>query len=454
MADTKENTEVPPQPNRHKRSRRISMRGRISRAASRVEVWAIENPSKRVRFAAFVVRLFAQTVRQWVRDKCPQQAASLAFQTVLSVVPVTAVILASFRIMGALDAKSSLVSFLSEELIPVSPAKIASQLNEWSENITFESLGAIGLVSTLVLAFIMYNSLERVMNQIWRAERKRPYTQRFAAFYIGATVGAFFTGVTVYQATQIGLTKGYSGFLLGFLSTFSALFLLNYFMPACKVRISSAAIGSTLTAVLFELAKYGFNQYVNNFAYAGYAGIYGAVAIVPLLLIWIYWSWIILLLGVEVSHATQNIQLLARVDRRTRLSYENELVQRVTGPVAARIMVAVSTAYMTGEQVLSRTAIADRFDLSDEVLARVTDRLKAAELLMEVQGDNVGFLPARPPHEITLKDVLQAFRGDDVDAGTTPGDQGRLEEVLRDIEADAVAKTRNLTLDKLVIGKK
>ena len=425
-----------------------NLRRRLSDFLRSAETRAAKSTRKRVRVSLYLVRLAVQVVKQWARDRCPQQAASLAFQTVLSIVPVLAVCLAALRLTGLMEEESALVQFLSDRFIPVSSKELASLLTGLSENVTFKSVGIFGLVTTVTIAFVMWHSLDQIMNHIWRAERKRTIAQKFVVFYATFTIGPLLLGVSLYQAARFGLAEGSSGFLLSVASSFLALFLANWFLPSTRVRVGPAAIGAAVTTVLFEVAKYVFTIYVTEFAFQRYSGIYGALAVAPFWLIWIYWSWLMLLLGAEVAHAAQNIRLLEQSERRGTLSLENELLQRVNGPMAARVMVAVVEAYLGGAKVLSRQKIADRLDLSPDVVERITRRLKDADLLMEVEGDFIGFVPARPPNEISLAQVLAAFRGDDRDGEKSR--QTPLTTVLADIELETSLRTAQVTLDQLV----
>lgn len=424
------------------------LRRRLAAFVRSAEARAAQSTRKRVRVSLYLVRLGLQVVRQWARDRCPQQAASLAFQTVLSVVPVLAVCLAALRLTGLIEEESALVQFLSDRFIPVSSEELASVLTEWSENVTFKSLGLVGLLTTVTIAFVMWHSLDQIMNHIWRAERKRTIAQKFVVFYATFTIGPILLGVSLYQAARFGLAEGGWRFLLSVTSSYLALFLANWFLPATRVKIGPAAIGAAVTTVLFEVAKYVFTLYVTEFAFERYSGIYGALAVAPFWLIWVYWSWLMLLLGAEVAHAAQNIRLLEQSERRGTLSLENELLHRVNGPMAARVMVAVVEAYLGGAKVLSRQKIADRLDLSPDVVERITRRLKDADLLIEVEGEHLGFVPARPPSEISLAQVLAAFRGDDRDGES--GRQSPLTAVLADIELGTLLRTAQITLDQLV----
>lgn len=429
--------------------RRPRIRSRVAEALRRFEARASRSGRRRERALWYLVRLGVQLIRQWARDRCPQQAASLAFQTILSVVPAMAVGLAALRATGNIDAESSFIQFISQMYIPVAPDEIAAQLSGWSENVTFESLGLIGLLTVVILAFIMVNSLERVMNHIWRVERRRSMAQKFVVFYATATIGPALIGISYYNAARAGLTKGTLGFLLSFVISLLALFLANYFIPAIRVRAKPALLGALVTTISFEAAKIGFNFYVAELAFERWAGIYGAVASVPLFLIWIYWSWLMLLLGVEVAHAAQNIHLLERIERRGQLSFENEILRRVNGPVAARLMVKVATAYQRGDKTVSSAALATELDLDHDVLVRLTDRLVERDLLLEVEGEHSGFLPARPPSEITLEDVLGAFRASDGEP-TMGRRSTRLDELLASIDGEARRLARDTTIADLV----
>jgi len=424
---------------------------RLRRKVQRIVHRAEKSDRRANRTLAYAFRISIQLVRQWARDRCPQQAASLAFQTVLSIVPLVAVALAVLRATGSMGAQSSFVDFIATQLIPVSREEISKHMLDWSSHVTFKSLGMVGLISTVLLAFVIINSTEKVINHIWRSERKRSLPQKFVVFYATTTIAPFLLGTWLYQGVSVGWTEGIAGFLLSAVTSYVALFLANYFLPACPVKWRSAALGALVSTVLFELAKGAFHFFVLRFTFERYAGIYGAVAIVPLALLWIYYSWLTFLLGVEVAHAYENLRLLQRIDRRRPMSLENELLTRVNGTTAARLMVQVCRAYSAGRKAITRARLESQFDLSSDVMLRLVNRLKQADLLVEVEGDVRGLMPARPPSEISLAAVIGAFRGNDVRPDLGEGiDEARLEKVLDEIEADTRARTARLTMDKLL----
>lgn len=444
------------QPERRRRRRetlpgvepaRRGFRQRVQHFVDRAQ--RMESARRRLAVPVYMLRIAIQVVRKWARDRCPQQAASLAFQTVLSMVPLLAVALAVLRATGSIHEQSALVDFISRTYIPVNRETIADTLLSWSDNVSFKSLGVFGLITTLVLAFVMFNTLERVMNDIWRAERRRPLAQKFVVFYALVTLVPFGLGVSLYQMSRIGLGNPVWTLLLSLSATFGVTLFCNFVLPKATVQLKAATIGALFSAVLFELAKYAFNTYASSVAFDKYTGIYGAVAIAPLFLIWVYWSWLVLLLGTEVAYAAQHLDLLERSERRGKMSLENELVRRVNGVVAARVMAAIAETYLAGGKVCTRRSLTDRFDMSDEVLDRLAHRLEDADLIIAVEGERTGFVPARPPHEISLGSILSVFRGDDV-AERQAHAETELDRVLREIEQDTRDRTRGLYLDQLV----
>lgn len=433
-------------------ARARGLRGRVQRLINAIEQRAERSGLRRNRWPRDIVRLVVHVVRQWARDRCPQHAAMLAFQTSLSIAPMLAVAMAALRVSGNVDAESAFVQFIARELIPVSREAIAQQLATWSANTNLQSQGIIGLITTALLAFITVNSIERTINQVWRAEHRRSLAQKFMVFYATGTLGPLLIGTSLYQAAKFGLTDGWSGFFLSFATSFGALFLANYFLPALRVSIRAAAAGALVSALLFDTAKYAFNVFVTEYAFARYSGIYGAMAVVPLWLLWVYYSWLTFLLGVEVAHAVQNLRLLQRSDRRRALSLENEIIQRVNGMTAARIMLAICSAYAAGDKVLPRRTLQDMFDLSEEVLSRIVERLARGDLVIEVEGEQSGLLPARPPSEIALHDVLGAFRADDTLPAppVAAGGPSQLDRVLAEIESQTHQRTAGLYFDQLI----
>ena len=434
-----------PEPTKPRRPKSITS-GMRSVAARLTLASTAAEASKALHMVALSMRVGVQVVRQWARDRCPQQAASLAFQTALSIVPLAAIALALLRASGAIDAQNTLVLLISRQVNPVEPELVTTRILEWADKMDFKSTGIPGIVTTLVLSYVMYSSVEKIFNDIWRVERRRRLGQKFFVFYALVTLTPALLGFSLYHAASYGLTSGIAGSLGAFVASFFALLLANKLLPATRVTWRAAAVGAGLSAFAFEAAKNLFHLYVAEVAFQKYAGIYGTLGIVPIVLIWIYYSWLVVLLGAEVAHTTQHLAHLESLDKRAQAP-DHFAYDQVNGIVAARLYCAVVEEWRKTGKALPAAALADQFDLGEDTVERIFRRLKETRLILEVEGDTEGYLPARPPTEVTLSEVLAPFRGSDVTVA--PKSRGRLDETLAEIEAAVRDHSKRVTIDEL-----
>jgi membrane protein len=396
--------------------------------------WTLEYP-------LYVMRLAMQVGKQWARDRCPQMAAFLAFETALTLVPLLAVISAVLETAGALSAQSSLFNYLSDQVFPAIGPDLFEHLMGFVTNVRKGALGPFGLAITLVLGYTLFHSVEGIFDQIWRVPRGRTLLSKFVVFYLLATLTPLLAGLSLYYTARD--FTAWRGTLVSFGSIFAAFFLVNKLLPRAPVRWRAALVGAAVSAVFFELAKYGFAYYLGRVALARYRGVYGSVAIIPITLAWMFVGWLVILFGAECAHAAQNLHLLEALDRRAR----GDADSKVNGTVALRLMVAIACHFRSGGKALSPEALAERFDLDEDTLLRISTRLKARDLIVLVSGDASGLMLARPPEQIRVEDVLGAFRPPDVRGGDERAP--RIDALLRDLEAARRERTAELTLGDL-----
>ncbi len=383
------------------------------------------------RHVANFTRVSVQVVRQWSHDHCPQQAAYLAFETALSIVPIFAVTLSLLRATGEFDAQSTLVSFIAREVLPVSRTEISEKLLEWAGNLSGQAAGVFGVVVTLVLAFILYKSVEGIFNDIWRVVRRRTLGQRFVYFYAVATLVPALLGVSLYHAARFGLTTGATGWIIELAASFAALFVANKLLPALRVSIGAAAAGALVSAILFELSKELFRFYVVHVALNRYSGVYGTLGLLPVVLLWIWVSWLVVLLGAEVSHAVQNLDHLEQ--------QETPDDERQIGPEpAARLLCHIIARWRQGAGPVLRGDLVASSGLPEKAVERNLHYLVSGGLVLAVDRETPAYLPARPPSEVRLRDVFALFRPE-----TPPSD--RLSESLHELDAKTAVTFEELT---------
>jgi membrane protein len=236
-------------------------------------------------------------------------AASLAFTTLLGLVPLFTVAFAYVARFPLFEpSQQALESFLLRFFLPGSGGMIHRYLVEFTTK-TAEVKG-IGTLFVVVTVVLLVAQVEDEINTIWGVRAPRSLRRRAFIYLLGLTAGPVCIGAAVYFMTwlideSVAILPIGSEALGRFVQPFAflsetALFTLIYaLVPAQPVRFRLAFAGGLLAGAAFEVAKYGFRFYATHFA--SYQAIYGALAALPLFLIWLYVSWIIVLVGAAVT---------------------------------------------------------------------------------------------------------------------------------------------------------
>jgi membrane protein len=397
--------------------------------------------SRRARAAVYLARLVLRILKQWANDRCPLLATALAFQTTLSLVPVLAIAFAMLRASGALAVESQLLEFLSNEVFL--DDDIVSHLRGFSEKISTGAAGPGGLAFTFVTCFSLYNSMEKVFNDIWKVPVRRSLMRKLLTFYALVTLLPILAGFYLYWSARLISYGPAARFFGPFAIQVVALLLTNKLLPNTVVRWPAALAGTLVTALLLEAVKWGMLTFAKQIVFASYSGVYGPVALVPMLLGWVYLAWTLILLGVELANAIQNLRLLEAEERRRRDD------EPVNGLVAAQLLAAVAADQERGGPGLTLEALSGAFALSPDVVTRMTGRLKAHGLIAEVAGDKQGFIPGRSAGAIKVAEVMAAFRSTDLataDGATSPA----LAQLIADLDQHQRARLAGLTLADLL----
>jgi membrane protein len=377
--------------------------------------------SRRARAAMFLYRLSLRILAQWARDKCPQQAAALAFQTALSLVPVTAIAFSILRAVGSLDAESRLLQFFSEHVFPRMP-DVADRIREFSGKVSIGALGGGGLIFTIVTCYSLYSYVERIFNDIWRVGQRRTVIGKFLTFYAMVTLLPTLAGFSLYWSGRLIESGSMTRFVTPFFIEILGLVFMNKLLPRANVKWGAAIAGALVTALLLEGTKYAFVRFAERIMLKSYSSVYGPLGLVPLVLVWIYASWVLVLLGAEVAHALQNLGLLEAEDRRQRDD------EPINGLLAAQLLAAVAATHEAGGAGHPQERLVSEFGLTPYNVERVVKRLKARGLIAEVRGDLNGYVPGRAASTIGLEEVLAAFRSTDIEIA-----HGETSTALRDL---------------------
>ena len=250
--------------------------------------------------------------RRLDEEHLPEVAGSLTFTTMLALVPILTIALAIFTAFPLFNTfRSSLEAYFIQNLMPkVIANTILGYLNQFASKSM--RLSAVGGVILFLTAVTMMSMIERVFNQIWRARTSRPLAQRVLVYWAIITLGPLLIGVSIsltsylFTATNDVVSNvpllGLLFYTLVSVSLTTAAFSLLYLaVPNKLVDWRDAIWGGLLAGVAFEIAKRLFAVYVTKIP--TYTVIYGAVAAVPIFLVWIYLFWLITLVGALVAAA-------------------------------------------------------------------------------------------------------------------------------------------------------
>ena len=255
---------------------------------------------------------FSQAVSQaFYDDRCLRSAAALTYTTLLSLVPLSTVIFSVFAAFPMFDSVAAQIqAFIFENFVPTSGDAIQHYLEEFSSKTS--KLTAVGTAFLILSALLMMNTIEGAMNDIWHIKSSRKPVPKFMVYWAMLTLGPILIGASIAFTSYLtslplfsetALVSGLKSqllMLLPFLATTLACTLLYAIVPNTYVPLRHAVVGAVVAAALFEIAKKGFAVYVT--AFPTYEMIYGALATIPVFLIWLYLTWMVVMLGAEISY--------------------------------------------------------------------------------------------------------------------------------------------------------
>ncbi|WP_391088772.1 MULTISPECIES: virulence factor BrkB family protein [unclassified Vibrio] len=242
-------------------------------------------------------------------DRVNVNAGYLAYITLLSIVPMLTVllsVLSSFEVFD--NAGDALQNFVITHFVPAAGDVVQKALLEFVGNTG--KMSAVGGGFLFVAALMLISNIDKNLNYIWRVDKKRRAVFSFSMYWMVLTLGPILVGASIAATSYVtslniidneAISGVYNQLLrwLPFWLSFFAFVGLYLLVPNKKVRFSHAALGAIVAALLFEASKKGFAVYITQFP--SYQLIYGALAAIPILFVWVYLCWLIVLIGAEVT---------------------------------------------------------------------------------------------------------------------------------------------------------
>jgi membrane protein len=382
------------------------------------------------RFLVFQIKLWSHCIRLLERNRAGQQAAALSYYTIFGLVPLTIVVLLIFQSFpGYRDMGERFKQFAYEQLhlteieytqetdgaeeTVMLTDQIDQIISRFFGGLDRKSLSILSVVLVIWAALGLLSTIERAFNHIWHVSRGRSFLHRMINYWALLTLGPLLLGVGIYITTQYAAFRDLettvlshiAPFVLSYLPSLLAFFLLFFLLPNTKVRPGSALWGAAVAALVWSFAKYGFSTYVTRFI--PYSKIYGVVGLIPLSVFWIHITWLIALFGLQLTFTTQHLKTLdaAEIAAARKRDREYFITNDLTVIDVAR---EIAEAFERREGPMSPEVLWSRLDIPTEFGDLILDRLLEKRLLLKTYEPSVGFVPARAPEHITLAEIAEA----------------------------------------------
>lgn len=401
-------------------------------AASRLR--ELSHPRNLVTWLATVVRI---AVLNFINNNDLLWASALTYTVTLSIVPILALAFSVLKGLGGTERIQPLI----ERYLALGNPEIADNLMHLVGNVNAATLGSVGGATLLLTVISTLGTIENAFNSIWQVPAGRSYLRKFTDY-----ISVVFT-IPLLLVAAVTLTASFShrvhtvgalSLLLPSLILWVGFFFLFIFFPYTRVRWTAAALGSLVTAVLFQLAQWAYIHFWVSMS--SYKAVYGALAAIPVLLLWIYLGWIIVLFGVEICFAAQ------------RGAARYEVVPRslnFTRYAALLVLLRLAERFTNKQRTVTVETLASELRMLPAELKPLIEELKQIGVAIESSGNDnarAGLFLSLDPAQIGLAEV---FRGLEID---TWGDQ-RIADLLGLLQEIETRQLDSITLRDLQRGR-
>jgi membrane protein len=401
-------------------------RARLSRITEYLQtgIWRVRLNTLPRRKAFFLrqARILLLSIQGFTRDACPLRASALTFYSLLSLVPVAAMafgVAKGFGFDRRLEAEL-LDKFPGQQEVVV---QVIGFAQSFLENTKGGLIAGIGLAVLFWTVLKVLGHIETSFNAIWDIDTHRSFGRKFGDYlsimFVAPVLVLVSSSATVFITTQVTLIASKIS-LLGLLSPliFSLLKLLPYgivwvlftviymLMPNTRVRLFSGMTAGIAAGTLYQITQWLYINFQVNAA--RYNAIYGSFAALPLFLIWLQISWLIVLLGAEISYAHQN------VDAHEIESDGLEISAHLKRLVGLLITHCIVKAFSEGRSPLSATDLSNRLQLPIRLVNQTLGRLVKSDMVTRIcpgddPDDDERFQPAMDIHRLTVQSVIHAL---------------------------------------------
>lgn len=346
---------------------------------------------------------FRFLARRFVDDRCFDSASALAYATLFALVPLFAVVFGVVSMFPLYQTwVDKLTGFVFANFVPGAANTVADFLREAAVNA--RGLPSLGVLVVLATALLTLHRIENTFNRIWRVATPRRWLARILIYWAALTllpllavaslaVSSYLASVPLFGENGAQVPHGFLTVLPVALEVFA--FALAYWLiPNRSVRLRHALLAALLAMVLFEAAKFGFAVYLTN---ANFQALYGAIAVIPIFLVWIYLSWVVVLLGASFAASLSAFRYQPAA---TRLKPGDELYGLL------RLIGRFSQLRRTGGSLHTADLVQLEPSISDDLLMCLLTDLSRVQLIRRTEEG--GYALVRDLAQICLGELIEA----------------------------------------------
>ncbi len=375
------------------------------------------------RLAVFQIKLWSHCARLLKKNRSAQQAAALSYHTIFGVVPLAIVMLLIFQSIPAYgDIREKMTDWVYEWAnlrvfkTPAAEGEQAGQTKALTDHIdrivarffAEENKGSIGLFSVMIViwaALVLLITIEKSFNNIWHVASGRNFLHRIISYWAVLTLGPLLVGVGIYVVTQrVTVFPQITSSLLSYGVAIILFFLLYYVLPNTKVNAKAAIWGAVVAALVWTGAKGAFGFCITELKL--YSTVYGALAIIPMTVLWIYITWLIVLFGLQLTYTTQHLKTLdADEIAEAKETEEHFIANDLT---LINIVREITTAFENNQAPIASEVICSKLDLPGEFGEKILDHLVDRGLIVRTSDPAIGYVPAKDPANMRLSEIAEA----------------------------------------------
>ncbi|MBR4265335.1 MAG: YihY/virulence factor BrkB family protein [Bacteroidales bacterium] len=421
------------------------------------DIWKMETNdfSKSKRHTYSILKIIIIAVKGFIENGCSVRASALTYFSLLSVVPILALAFAIAKGFGL----EQLVERFIMNTFATSP-DTANYLISFSSSMLEDTKGGViagvGIVMLMYSVFKLLSSIEEAFNYMWNIKKNRPLLRKVTD-YITIMIFAPIMLIVASSATfflRSQLHDTFSGYLspvseiimklLPWILMTIVFTLIYLIMPNTKVQIKSAIISGVVTGLAFQIWQWIFVTF--QIGASNYGAIYGSFAALPLFLMWLQTSWIIVLIGCELTYSVQNVNLYT-----TERSTAN-ISPRLQKRVALLIMTNIIKDFEKGEKPKDAATWSEELKISQKLFLYIAQKLQEVKLLAEIKEDKFEsqiFIPAMDINKISISTICEKLEalGEDEDFPIQIGkDFKKIDDLCHDNEIQNNEKLSKMLL--------